>query len=162
MLANGATTLWERWEQATGSGMNSHNHPMMGSIGSWLYRALAGIIANPDGPGFSKVQIKPNFVNELVSIDIKLETVKGLILSSWLRENDQIHLNISIPVGCEAELFLPIKENWISLIEEDNNVIWGRNGQDSCENVSVRETPSHIIINLGNGYYHFNISVVNT
>jgi len=29
MLANGATTVWERWENKTGSGMNSHNHPML-------------------------------------------------------------------------------------------------------------------------------------
>jgi alpha-L-rhamnosidase len=32
MLANDATTLWERWEPLTGSGMNSHNHPMMVSF----------------------------------------------------------------------------------------------------------------------------------
>ncbi len=34
MLANGATTLWERWELLTGGGMNSHNHPMLGSVGA--------------------------------------------------------------------------------------------------------------------------------
>jgi alpha-L-rhamnosidase len=32
MLANDATTLWERWEPLTGAGMNSHNHPMMVSF----------------------------------------------------------------------------------------------------------------------------------
>jgi len=47
MLANGATTLWERWELATGGGMNSHNHPMLGSVGAWFYRAVAGIQADP-------------------------------------------------------------------------------------------------------------------
>ena len=43
MLANGATTLWERWESLTGPGMNSHNHPMMGSVSAWFHKYLGGI-----------------------------------------------------------------------------------------------------------------------
>jgi len=46
MLENGATTLWERWEELTGSGINSHNHPMMGSVGAWLYKYIAGMNAD--------------------------------------------------------------------------------------------------------------------
>ena len=60
MLANGATTLWERWELATGSGMNSHNHPMLGSVGSWLYRAIGGIRADEEGPGFAAFEVRPH------------------------------------------------------------------------------------------------------
>ncbi len=56
MLANGATTLWERWELATGSGMNSHNHPMLGSVGSWLYRAIGGIRADEEGPALPRLK----------------------------------------------------------------------------------------------------------
>jgi alpha-L-rhamnosidase len=37
MMENGATTLWERWEHMTGGQMNSHNHPMMGSVSAWFY-----------------------------------------------------------------------------------------------------------------------------
>jgi hypothetical protein len=35
--------LWERWENLTGSGMNSHNHPMLGSVSSWFHKYLGGI-----------------------------------------------------------------------------------------------------------------------
>ena len=49
MLANGATTLWERWELVTGGGMNSHNHPMLGSVSAWFYRFIAGIQTDPVG-----------------------------------------------------------------------------------------------------------------
>ena len=62
MLAGGATTLWERWEHATGGGMNSHNHPMMGSVGAWFYRVLAGIRAHPGGPGFARFSVRPEIV----------------------------------------------------------------------------------------------------
>ncbi len=47
MLANGATTLWERWEMLNGYGMNLHNHPMMGSLSAWFYKYLAGINTDP-------------------------------------------------------------------------------------------------------------------
>ena len=41
MLAMGATTIWERWELGTTSAMNSHNHPMYGTISTWFYKHLA-------------------------------------------------------------------------------------------------------------------------
>jgi hypothetical protein len=34
MIENGATTLWEIWQNKTGPGMNSQNHPMLGSVGT--------------------------------------------------------------------------------------------------------------------------------
>ena len=56
MIEQGATTIWERWEYETGYGMNSHNHPMYGSISAWFYRYLSGI--TPMKPNFSKIKIK--------------------------------------------------------------------------------------------------------
>lgn len=49
MLSKDATTIWERWEYETGYGMNSHNHPMYGSISAWFYKYLAGISAEAPG-----------------------------------------------------------------------------------------------------------------
>jgi alpha-L-rhamnosidase len=43
MVAEGATTLWERWEKLTGQSMNSHNHIMFGSIDAWFYKYLGGL-----------------------------------------------------------------------------------------------------------------------
>lgn len=51
MLENGATTIWERWEFVKEGGMHSHNHPMLGSIGSWFYSRLAGIRPDENNPG---------------------------------------------------------------------------------------------------------------
>ncbi len=61
MLANGATTLWERWELMNGNGMNSHNHPMMGSVSAWFYKYLAGINVDPNAPGFKRFIVRPLF-----------------------------------------------------------------------------------------------------
>ena len=43
MVKEGATTMWERWEYLTETGMNSQNHIMLGSVDAWFYRFLAGI-----------------------------------------------------------------------------------------------------------------------
>ena len=67
MLANGATTLWERWEYATGGSMNSHNHPMLGSVDSWMYKYLAGIIPDDQHPGFAGFTIRPYIPEDLES-----------------------------------------------------------------------------------------------
>lgn len=81
MLSKDATTIWERWEYETGYGMNSHNHPMYGSISAWFYKYLAGISA--EAPGFAAVKIQPYLPEELPFVRCSLETCAGRIGSSW-------------------------------------------------------------------------------
>jgi len=46
-----ATTIWELWDShLEGPGMNSRNHIMFGSVGSWFYKALVGIQPAPANP----------------------------------------------------------------------------------------------------------------
>ena len=86
--------------------MNSHNHPMMGSIGSWLYRALGGLRVDPAGPGFARFFIEPCFVDELNNVSTELETVKGNVLSKWVRQQEAWDLTVRIPVGSVAQIRL--------------------------------------------------------
>ena len=77
MLEKGATTMWERWEEATGKGMNSHNHAMYASIGSWFYKYLAGIKLPDTSVGFSDLIIEPVFPTGLDWVRAKLDTIRG-------------------------------------------------------------------------------------
>ncbi|KAH3766800.1 Bacterial alpha-L-rhamnosidase concanavalin-like domain [Pelomyxa schiedti] len=55
-----ATTLWELWDSPReGSGMNSRNHIMFGSVGAWFYKYLAGITQDADSAGFEHIIINP-------------------------------------------------------------------------------------------------------
>ena len=63
MRSMGATTIWERWEYATGFAMNSHSHPMYGSVTAWFYKYLAGISAAE--AGFKKIKIRPYMPSSL-------------------------------------------------------------------------------------------------
>lgn len=106
MLSKDATTIWERWEYETGYGMNSHNHPMYGSISAWFYKYLAGISA--EAPGFAAVKIQPYLPEELPFVRCSLETCAGRIGSSWSRETDGVELLVEIPGDVTADLYLPI------------------------------------------------------
>jgi alpha-L-rhamnosidase len=107
MRKHQATTLWEHWELKTGNGMNSHNHPCFCSAGSWLMKYLAGIRPDPARPGFRHIQIAPVFPEELAFAEGELQTVRGVVRSSWRRKGKEIALQVVIPAGCSAELQVP-------------------------------------------------------
>ena len=83
MISRGATTLWELWQDKVGPSMNSHNHPMLGSLGAWFYRALGGINLQPDGQGYQHLLIRPQVVEDLHWASASIETVRGLVSCSW-------------------------------------------------------------------------------
>jgi len=150
MLSKGATTLWERWEYATGDAMNSHNHPMMGSVDSWFYKYVIGI--NPDfqHPGFEKFSIKPFIFNDLSFAKGELNTIKGVIKSSWEKQGKMLTMNITIPANTTARVYIPAKT--VKAVTE--------NGKNISETKSISfldEKDGYVIINVGSGNYEFNV-----
>jgi alpha-L-rhamnosidase len=106
MLEQGATTLWERWENLTGGGMNSHNHPMLGSIGSWLYRRVAGItIAESDNPT-PHFEIRIPYSDRIQEASASLETSWGEVSVSWRRNSEAVRAMVAIPWNCTGEIHL--------------------------------------------------------
>lgn len=104
MLERGATTLWERWEELSGTGMNSHNHPMFGSIGSWFYRHVAGLrFATPDQHGLV-VEICPPRLPGIEWAEAGVETVHGPVVVRWRREPRGICVHCEVPWNCSALL----------------------------------------------------------
>ncbi|MGT2801779.1 family 78 glycoside hydrolase catalytic domain [Streptococcus henryi] len=115
----GATTIWERWNSIKPdgtfdeSGMNSLNHYAYGSIGYWLYRKVAGI--NQTSPGYKTFAIKPLFVKGMDEVTATLETPYGEISSHWICRNGQIIVDVTVPANTTAQLYLPEKEEVITL-----------------------------------------------
>lgn len=154
MLENGATTIWERWETTTNSGMNSRNHPMYASVGAWLYRRLAGIQVGDNARGFSHIVIRPLILNDLRFVRAAIMTVRGRVEAAWRRVDQGLSLTVSIPVGCQAILVLP---------QPKPNIILRENGQvvDDAHNVSgidkVWANNHTIAAVLGSGEYDFSL-----
>ena len=107
MLSKGATTVWERWEYLTGGAMNSHNHPMMATVDAWFYRHLLGISPDFDHPGFEKFTLKPSIPATLEWAEGSIETVKGLISSSWKRKGNRLEWTVDIPANTQAMVYVP-------------------------------------------------------
>ncbi|MBI4927783.1 MAG: family 78 glycoside hydrolase catalytic domain, partial [Anaerolineae bacterium] len=155
MLANGATTLWERWELETGDGMNSHNHSMLGSVGAWFYRFIAGIQADPAGPGFQYFYVCPRPVGDLKHARACLKTVHGDISSAWKVSGRRMEIDLTIPVNSQARLCLPWVED--AILYEGETILW-EGGQPNEFSVGIEwinvEGP-HLVCLVGSGEYHF-------
>lgn len=160
MIANGATTLWELWQNKTGPSMNSHNHPMFGSVGAWFYHALAGINQKEGSSGFKDILIRPRMVRDLRYAAGTIFTPMGKVTSAWTKTDKDISLEVSVPVNAHAEVHLP-KFNWESVIlkEKGNQIYDGQKFLTGEQGIQmVEETENEIIVNIGSGRYYFELS----
>jgi len=108
MLENGATTLWEHWEFSDNT--FSHNHPMFGSVSEWFYRVLAGINPAPDAVGFDRIIIRPQVVGDLKWVKASYDSVQGRVVSDWSCEAGRLKLQVHVPVGATATVFVPSRD----------------------------------------------------
>lgn len=148
MLEKGATTLWERWEDLTGPGMNSHNHPMMGSVGAWFYKYLAGIKADPQSAGFKKIIIKPHRAGDLTWVRAEYTSMYGVIRSAWSLEGKRFQLNLTVPVNVTATVYIPASDV--------NHVTEGGKAAVSAAGVKWLRTENRaVVFEVGSGDYEF-------
>ena len=114
-IANGATTVWERWNSYTrehgfngemNTTMNSFNHYAFGAVGQFLYGQLAGI--EPATPGFAAVDFRPHVGNRAIrEVSAAYQSVHGRIAASWVIEDNRFHLEVTLPEGTTGRVFLP-------------------------------------------------------
>jgi alpha-L-rhamnosidase len=162
MIASGATTLWELWQNKTGPSMNSHNHPMFGSVGAWFYQALAGIKVGADGPGYRQIRIEPQIARDLAWASGTVETVRGTVSSAWSHFPDATSLEVTIPVNSQARIVIPTEaEATEVVVREGEQVVWDK-GQyvPGVPGVTAasQESNGSIVVELGSGRYSFKLS----
>ncbi len=148
MLANGATTLWERWELLTEYGMNSHNHPMMGSVSAWFYKYLAGINTDPRAPGFKRFIIHPDPVGDLTWVRSQYASMYGMIRSDWRKEDGAFHLKVTVPVNTTATVYVPASDP--SQVTES-----GKPAASATGVKWVRNEGGAAVFEVGSGDYEF-------
>jgi alpha-L-rhamnosidase len=156
MVAEGATTLWERWEKLEGEGMNSHNHIMLGSIDAWFYRTIAGLV--PLEPGWKKVRIKPHILGDLTDATATLQTVRGEIYVSWEKKQDLLRLLLSIPTNVSGEFYIPVSDETVT-IREGGVIVWAEGkGAGQVNGVTpIEAVEDYVHMRVGSGYYEFEV-----
>lgn len=110
----GATTIWERWDGIRPdstfqeASMNSFNHYAYGAIGDWMYRAVTGL--DTDAPGYKSIRIQPRPGGGLTQASADLQTLYGPAASRWQRDEQNLTLEVEIPVNTTATIYVPAKE----------------------------------------------------
>ncbi len=160
MIENGATTLWELWQNKTGPSMNSHNHPMFGSVGAWLYRTLAGIDMAPGSTGFENILIMPRPVRDLSYASGSIETLRGQVSVDWRRGDKSFRVEVVIPVNSRAEVVLPTFTLKNEVVHEGSNLVWSektyRSGVPGV--TGARYEGPNVVLSIGSGRYVFELS----
>ncbi len=144
-MLDGFNTLSEKWDSKS---RTSHNHVMFGSIDSWLYKYIAGIHINEDGPGFQGIVIKPFVPEGLEWVKASVNTAKGLVASGWHKTEGAFSLKVVVPFGSEARVYVPAKN--IEGLKEN-----GRAVKDVPEISFLKMDGGYAVLKVGSGEYNF-------
>lgn len=102
MIRQGSTSLWEMWETTS----RSLDHYFLGTYDQWFFSHLAGITQIENG--YERFAIRPFFPRALTHVTCTLQTVRGKLESSWKKsENGCLYMNITVPFGAAAKVYLP-------------------------------------------------------
>ncbi|HXW79816.1 MAG TPA: family 78 glycoside hydrolase catalytic domain [Acidimicrobiales bacterium] len=107
MLDRGATTLWERWEEATGGGMNSHNHGMLGAIGSWLITRHAGLRVSGTARASDRWEVVIPRTSYRTHAEAEIDSPRGTAEVKWASSGNSLHVSLRVPEGTEAVVTVP-------------------------------------------------------
>jgi alpha-L-rhamnosidase len=102
-IDQGATTTWEQW-----NGENSRNHPMFGGSIVWFYRKLAGMNTDVEAPGYRHIIFRPQPAADLSYVKYFQHTSFGEAGIQWKNESQQFTMQITVPVGCRATVYIPL------------------------------------------------------
>lgn len=113
-VANGATSIWERWnsyiqgEGAANESMNSFSHYAFGAVGEWMFENYLGI--KRIEPGWKSFRIQPNPTDQLTWAKGSFDSPHGLISVDWSKQsNGTMKLSVSVPPNTSAVLELSSK-----------------------------------------------------
>ncbi|MBV8809222.1 MAG: family 78 glycoside hydrolase catalytic domain [Acidobacteriaceae bacterium] len=158
MLSHGATTLWELWQDRTGPEMNSHNHHMFASAGTFLFNVLAGINRG-EGLGYSTIRIQPELVHGLNWVSASTETVRGGVSSAWRRIGPGYELKVTVPVGATASVHFQLLKLADPEISETGTPLYRSSkpqiGGNGVSNVHMLE--DDVVCDIGSGDYVFRV-----
>jgi alpha-L-rhamnosidase len=156
MLAEGATTLWERWEKLTGHAMNSQNHIMFGSVDAWFYRTIAGL--SPLLPGWKAVRISPHVMGTLSFAEARLRTVAGTVRSAWKRTEDAFVLEVAVPVGASGEVHIPLLWHGAKIFESGKLLWRAGHAVDPVPEITLTgDDGRRVVFRTGSGEYTFEL-----
>lgn len=146
-LKKGATALTESWAALESV---SNNHLMLGHLMEWFYAGLGGIRQEENSVGFREIVIQPEIVGDITFAKVIYQSPYGPIRCEWHKRDDQLLLDVTIPVNTTAKIIIPVSPN--SVIKES--------GKDIGLSTNIKFTgdgKGRKIYRFGSGTYSFGI-----
>ena len=100
-LKKGATALTESWPALR---YVSNNHMMLGHLMEWLYSGIGGIRQAKGSTAYERILIDPQAVGDLTWAEVSHTCLRGEIYVKWEKQDDNLKMEIRIPVGSSAEV----------------------------------------------------------
>ena len=117
MMCEDYSTLWEFWDSWRGT----RNHAWSGGPLVIMSKHFAGI--TPLEAGYEKVKIEPQYTLS-DSINCTVPSVKGLITLDYEKVSDDYIINLTLPQGTKAVLYVPA-----NAVVNINSEVYYRNGE---------------------------------
>jgi alpha-L-rhamnosidase len=152
MIKNGATSLWEHWEQEQNT--YSHSHPMFGSVSTWYFRWLGGIQCADDAVGFDRIMLRPQIPAGLDWVKTSHQSLRGEIVSNWSVNGKERVFEFTIPVGVTAIAEIPARA-------EETLTEGGKALGESPEIKLLESSASIHRVEIGSGTYRFETKLNN-
>jgi alpha-L-rhamnosidase len=113
-----------------------------------MYRNIAGINNDPEGPAFQRIIIRPRPWGGLTSASGNFWSVYGMIESSWTLRGPGLTLSVRVPVNATATVYLPTLD--VDRVTEGDHPVIGAEGVEF-----LRFEKGQTVFNLGSGDYRF-------
>jgi alpha-L-rhamnosidase len=155
-VAQGSTTIWERWDSFTkedgfkyNAAMNSFSHYAFGAVCEWMFGNAAGI--QSIDPGFTKFRIRPEIAPDGMGADglnhvkASLHSISGEIVSEWKKEAGKLVMHVEVPVNTLAVIYIP---------DADGKVLLNGKPLANSEGITLKEKEAgYSVIEVGSGKY---------
>lgn len=145
-IKQGATVTWEKW-----NGADSRNHPMFGGGLTWFYRILAGVNVDAERPAYEHIIIKPILDKRLPEVYYSHMTPYGEVVSEIRQTGRNLEMNVTVPVGSTATIYIPVGGNTSEVTESGISV------RDSKDVRFERIQDGNCIVRVPQGKYKFKV-----
>jgi alpha-L-rhamnosidase len=157
MVSQGATTIWEMWGLSNGA----ESMIMWATIDEFLYRDLAGI-SGPEYygpgdtvPGFREIHIRPQVLGKLKYAKASINTVRGVVSSSWKIDGDAFTLDVNFPAGSAGTISVPVTGAGAPAITESGKPVWkgGSYVKGVAGITAGKRNGGYVTFDVGSGAY---------
>lgn len=154
MIRQGSRTIWEGFQD-----IESHCHAWNAYPARMMVEYIAGI--QMEETGWARIRIKPYVPENLDHAEGQVMTPRGKVSACWKKkpEGGGMLLNVGIPVGTEASVWIAVEDANNFEIWESGSQVW-TNGRfiTSVEGVSdgrLSASGKYVVLQIRSGSYVF-------